>query len=116
MANLIAIVGESGSGKSRSFNGLNANETYIINVQGKPLPWRGSNASFNTEKKNITIQDNWTKVYEAIQGVATNRTEIKNIIIDDAGFIMSTEYFKRASEGGCVPTLNPLNCWNALRA
>ena len=39
-------------------------------------------------------------MYEAIQGVATNRTEVKNIIIDDAGFIMSTEYFKRASEGG----------------
>lgn len=37
-AKLLAIVGESGTGKSRSMATLNPKETFIINVQGKPLP------------------------------------------------------------------------------
>ena len=50
MANLIAIMGPSGSGKSTSIvpnkeygiEGLNPEETFIINVVGKPLPGKGS--------------------------------------------------------------------------
>lgn len=41
MANLIAIVGQSGTGKSSSLRNLNAEETFIINVASKPLPFKG---------------------------------------------------------------------------
>jgi ABC-type phosphate/phosphonate transport system ATPase subunit len=41
MANLIALVGQSGSGKSSSIRTLNAEETFIINVASKPLPFKG---------------------------------------------------------------------------
>lgn len=41
MANLIAIVGASGSGKSSSIRTLNPEETFIINVASKPLPFKG---------------------------------------------------------------------------
>jgi predicted kinase len=41
MANLIALVGASGSGKSSSIRTLNPEETFIINVASKPLPFKG---------------------------------------------------------------------------
>lgn len=41
MSNLIAIVGPSGCGKSSSIRNLNSEETFIINVASKPLPFKG---------------------------------------------------------------------------
>ena len=116
MAILTAIVGNSGEGKSRSAYSLDPATTCIINVQGKALPWKGSASAYNATNKNITNVDSWLKVQETIVGVANGRPEIKTIFIDDAGFIMATEYFKRASENGCLPRINFLNCWNAFRA
>ena len=51
MSELIGIVGASGTGKSTSMGnipelgieGLNPEETFVINVMGKPLPFRGWN-------------------------------------------------------------------------
>ena len=50
MANLIAIMGTSGFGKTTSLlpnpefgiKGLNPEETFIINISGKPLPGKGA--------------------------------------------------------------------------
>ena len=116
MATLVGIVGPSGEGKSRSAYSLDPNSTYIINVQGKMLPWRGSSSQYNTEKRNIRNTDAWNLVQDTIIGVANTRPEIKTIFVDDTGFIMATEYFKRASESGCAPSINSFNCWNAFRA
>lgn len=41
MANLIAVVGQSGSGKSSAIRTLKPEETFIINVASKPLPFKG---------------------------------------------------------------------------
>jgi ABC-type glutathione transport system ATPase component len=41
MSNTTLIVGESGSGKSSSLRTLNPKEAFIVNVLGKPLPFRG---------------------------------------------------------------------------
>ena len=51
MAHLVSVMGVSGSGKSSSIlpnvqngiKGLDPNETFIINISGKPLPAKGSN-------------------------------------------------------------------------
>jgi len=41
MADLIGVVGNAGSGKSTSMRNLNPKTTFIINVAGKPLPFKG---------------------------------------------------------------------------
>jgi hypothetical protein len=43
--------------------------------------------------------DNWDTIVQRIKAVAANPA-IKHIVIDDALFVMTTEYFKRASEAG----------------
>ncbi|MBQ5476117.1 MAG: hypothetical protein IIT65_15935 [Lachnospiraceae bacterium] len=48
MANLIAIVGASGSGKSTSVRNLNPEETFIINVASKPLPFKGWKTNYTS--------------------------------------------------------------------
>jgi len=41
MSELIGILGDSGKGKTTSLRNLDPEETVIINVSGKPLPFRG---------------------------------------------------------------------------
>lgn len=100
MANLIAITGPSGTGKSTSIENLNSDETYIINTLAKPLPFKGSSASYTVDKKNIGSTTDWGDIVRILRGVSTNRPEIKTIVLDDVGFVMSTEFFKRANETG----------------
>ena len=100
MSKVQAIVGPSSTGKTTSLRNMNPEETYIINILGKDLPWRGSRADFNSTKKNIASVDRWDTVVEILKGISENRKEVKHIFIDDAGFIMTNEFFARAKESG----------------
>lgn len=57
MANIIGIVGASGTGKSTALRTLDPKTTFIVNVQGKPLPFKDSSQLYSTEKKNIATLD-----------------------------------------------------------
>ena len=48
MAQSVLIIADSGSGKSTSISKLNPDETFIINIANKPLPFKGW-------KKNYTM-------------------------------------------------------------
>lgn len=107
----IAIVGKSGTGKSSSINeipqlgikGLTPNETVIINVAGKDLPFRGWK---NLYKGDIQQGGNYIEtsdsalITKVINFISSNRPDIKNIIIDDAQYIMAFEFMRRAKETG----------------
>ena len=113
MSNLIAIVGPSGSGKSTSMfpnkdvgiKGLDPKETVFINVASKTLPARGIKSMYSEDKK-ITEGGNYIATHNAkvisgiIDFVNKNRSEIKNIVIDDAGLMMSIEAFEQAQTKG----------------
>lgn len=105
MANLIAIVGNSGSGKSTSFRTLDPKETFIVNVASKPLPFRGWKAHYTTFNKdnptgNYLSTSDVSTINKILLHVDAKRPEIKNIIIDDAQYIMSFEAMDRAKERG----------------
>lgn len=100
MANLILIFGKSGSGKSASIRTLDAKETIIFNVLNKRLPFKGANKLYNEENKNIFGIDSYDTIHKYLQAVSERRPEIKNVIIDDATYLMRKEMFKRAKENG----------------
>lgn len=100
MANLIGVVGSPGTGKSTSLRNLNPTETYVINVLNKPLPFKGSGNLYNIKKKNMAPIAEWDRISQLLQAISDKRPEIKTIVIDDASFIMSIEFFKRAKEAG----------------
>lgn len=100
MANCCIVLGKSGTGKSSSIKGLNPKETLIINVLGKKLPFKGSNSLYNNENRNLFRLDNYLQAIDLLKSCDMNATHIKNIVIDDAIYIMRKEYFQRAKENG----------------
>lgn len=99
MANVVMLLGKSGTGKSTSIKTLNPEETVIVNVLGKKLPFKGSGNLYSTDKKNLFRVDDYQKMIELLQACNT-QSRIKNIILDDCIYIMRKEYFKRAKETG----------------
>lgn len=103
----IAIAGKSGTGKSTSLGqfpqlgikGLNPKETAIINVAGKDLPFQGWKKNYNKESKNYVETSDVDKIVLAIN-IFDQNPNIKNVVIDDAQYIMAFEFMSRAKEAG----------------
>lgn len=100
MANNCIILGKSGTGKSTSIKTLNPKETVIFNVLKKRLPFKGSATMYNQENKNLFLVDDYMQLINLLQAVDKSAPHVKNIIIDDAIYVMRKEYFKRAKESG----------------
>lgn len=83
----VLILGHSGSGKSTSMRNCKADRFGVINVQGKPLPFRTDLKTYDT--------DNYPDVINALRKSST-----PSIVIDDSQYLMSHEYMYRASEAG----------------
>lgn len=102
MSKVIIVAGDTGTGKTRSLLNLNPKETYIFNTLNKALPFKGSNSLYNAENKNMYSTDNYAEIVNILNGLNTKRPEIKNIIIDDLGFVMLGEFFTRSAESGLI--------------
>lgn len=99
MANVVMLLGKTGTGKTTSIRTLNPEETIIINVLGKKLPFKGSDALYNAEKKNLFRIEDYQQMISLLQA-CNGQPHVKNIILDDCIYIMRKEYFKRAKETG----------------
>lgn len=87
MAVLVMIYGQSGTGKSTSLRNFKNEEVAVVNVSGKPLPFRGNIKPYNS--------DNYTKIMSAIK-----QTDRKSIVIDDATYLMVNEFMRTAKQTG----------------
>lgn len=87
MAVLVMIYGQSGTGKSTSMRNFTNDEVAVINVSGKPLPFRSKLTTYDT--------DSYTKI-----SCALNKIERKSIVIDDATYLMVNEFMRTAKVTG----------------
>ena len=87
MAQIVLILGESGTGKSASMRNFNPDEIALVNVSGKPLPFRGKFESVNGTD------------YDEIKSFI-EKTDKKIIVIDDAQYIMAFQFMRRIKEVG----------------
>ena len=87
MAILCMIYGQSGTGKSTSLRNFSPEEVAVINVSGKPMPFRTKLQTYNT--------DDYSKILNAL-----TKTERKSIIIDDATYLMVGEFMRNAKVTG----------------
>jgi hypothetical protein len=81
----VMVMGESGTGKSTSIRNLT--NAGIINVYGKPLPFKGSQKTVN--------MDNCEKVISTLR-----KAETDVIVIDDFQGLLVTQFMSRALEKG----------------
>lgn len=100
MANVIAIVGDTGTGKSASLESLNPKETFIINCSNKPLPFGGSTELYSPEKKNMISMANAPSILAVMREIDKKAIHVKNLILDDSGFVMTDIFFQKAMEAG----------------
>ena len=61
---------ETGTGKSTAIKHLNPEETYIINVAKKELPFKGSEKLYNTTNKNYKEEDNPIEVSKLLKTIS----------------------------------------------
>ena len=97
---LVGIVGQTGTGKSTSIKHLNPDETYIINVAKKELPFKGSEKLYNAEKKNYKEVDDANEISRLLKTISEKAPHIKNIIIEDSNYIMGFNIVAKATEVG----------------
>ena len=105
MAQSILIIADAGSGKSTAIRELDPKETFIINVAGKGLPFKGWKKSYEpiskqNPKGNISNVSSASGIMKCMKHVEENMPHIKNLIIDDFQYMASFEYFDRAQEKG----------------
>jgi hypothetical protein len=105
MATGVLIIAESGAGKSTSIEALNPQETFIINVANKPLPfkgWRKKYQLWSKETPNGNLYDKATpeSIEACLHYINQKRPEIKNIVIDDFQYVSSFEFFDKVDEKG----------------
>ena len=81
------IYGQSGTGKSTSLRNFTNDEVAVINVSGKPLPFRSKLTTYDT--------DSYTKISSAL-----GKIERKSIVIDDATYLMVNEFMRTAKVAG----------------
>lgn len=87
MAIPVMILGESGTGKSASMRNFKPGELAIINVAGKPLPFR-------SELKTL-VTDNYKKIESALLNM-----KAPSAVIDDAQYLLANEFMRRSGELG----------------
>lgn len=83
----ILLIGKSGSGKSTSLRNFKKDEVAVINVLGKPLPFR-------SDIKAVKLDD-YTNILNQIK-----LTKKNVIVIDDANYLITNEFMKNSSIKG----------------
>ena len=102
MALPVLILGESGTGKSASLRNFDPKEIKVINVEGKPLPFKNKFENFTS--------DNYVKILKEMQA-----TKKPVIVVDDAQYLMANEFMRRATERGYDKfTEIAQNFWNLI--
>ena len=83
----VLLIGASGSGKSTSLRNFTREEIAVVNVLGKPLP-------FKSDIKAPKCDD-----YATILKAIAN-TKKKTIVIDDANYLITNEFMNKSSVKG----------------
>lgn len=87
MAVIVMVMGQSGTGKSASLRNFKPGEVSVINVSGKPLPFRNKLAMVSTNQ------------YAAVEHFL-KEAKAPSIVIDDATYLLIDEFMRRAGEAG----------------
>ena len=87
MAIPILIIGKSGSGKSASMRNFPSDKLGVINVMGKPLPFRNQLKTLRTTSYDDVIN-------------VLSKSKAKSLVVDDAGYLITDQFMTGHSSTG----------------
>lgn len=87
MSVMVMIYGQSGTGKSTALRNFESEDVSIINVSGKPLPFR--------KKLPTASTDNYQQIVAGLGKIST-----PSIVIDDATYLMVNAFMRNAKVQG----------------
>ena len=94
---LVLCIGKSGRGKSTAIRPLNPQDTYLINILGKPLPF--PKGMQYIEKENMLVSADPATIRRTMMDISRNE-KIRHLVIDDGHYVMATEFMNKAMEKG----------------
>ncbi len=83
----VLLIGQSGSGKSTSLRNFDKKEVAVVNVLGKPLPFKSDIKAPKCDDYNVILK-------------AIENTDKKTIVIDDVGYLLTNEFMNKSSVKG----------------
>lgn len=98
MAKTILIAGKTGTGKTTAIRTLNPEETVILRVINRTLPFKFA-GKYGKEQKNLFLTQTYEEVLKGLEW-ANKQEKVKNIVITDGTYIIRQEYFKKANQTG----------------
>ncbi len=87
MATTVMILGDSGTGKSASLRNLDKKKSALLNVLGKPLPFKGGD-------KFHTVTNDDPKGLNNLLLKLNERKEKQIVVIDDFQYVMANMWMK----------------------
>lgn len=103
----VIIYGKSGTGKSRSLKYFKEDELFLVNVIGKPLPFKGA------FKYSIATDDLKT-IMAGLSKMADHN--VKVAVVDDFGYIMTNLFMRSHGSGDQFKLYNTIgdNIWTLI--
>jgi len=98
MAKTILICGKTGTGKTSAIEGLNPQNTIILRVINRDLPFKYI-GKYGKEQKNLFSTPDYEKVLSVLAW-ANKQPHVKNVIITDGTYIIRQEFFAKAEQKG----------------
>lgn len=95
---LVMILAKSGRGKSSAIKNLDPETTFLINVMAKPLPFMKGMKYI--EGKNMVSTAEPVRIRNAMKKVSNDYPHVQDLVIDDAQYIMATEFMDKAHVKG----------------
>lgn len=109
----IMIIGKSGRGKSASLRNLPPEETYLVNVVGKQLPFLGGSMKYRIGQ-NMSVASEAGSIQYDMQK-ASKDSKINYIVLDDIQYVMASEFMQKAMIKGYDKfTQMAKNIWDIL--
>lgn len=88
MAIPVLVIGRSGTGKSTSLRNCVGNEDWnLIRVLNKPLPFKGKINGWSADDYQIVMK-------------CLSQSKAKNIVLDDAGYLITNMFMSKHSSAG----------------
>lgn len=101
MAILVMVYGQSGTGKSTSLRNFKPEQVSVVNVLGKPFPFRNKLNAYRSDDYGAI--DNYIK-----------KTPKLSIVVDDSTYLMTNEFMRTAGQSGYQKFTTMAQNFNAI--